>query len=265
MFFSFIIIEFILPVISTIFCLKNIKINKIKGTGVNMAQNFLDKLLNLAGLNLSSTNNRPASIYRDEVGTEKLNNLSGVERYQRQKNRQEKLTSVDKYLAKKQDIIQEKTKVKDEIISQMTGVEKYLFKLNKDKESTTQSSVKKYIAKQKQTEEIVVIDNIEEVSVEVEIKRVDKTIIAEKNVDEDNAKVEQKATIEIETSEIINLARGATQCQATTLKESQCRRKNNLIAVEKMIDEQRYKFAICRQHDNDIFTPFQSLLKTTTT
>jgi len=39
----------------------------------------------------------------------------------------------------------------------------------------------------------------------------------------------------------VNLAEGATQCQATTVKGSQCRRKSNLIVVEKTVDELRYK------------------------
>ena len=272
-----------------------------------MVQNFLDKVLSLTGLKLPDTNNPAPSIYRDEVSTEKKsNNLSGVEKYQRQKNTQpeltgtakylakkqqqadkkiEKLTSVDKYLAKKQQILQKKSRVEAKIFSKMTGVEKYLFKLDANKkvttnekvkvvaiektETTTQSSVEKYLAKQKQTEAIVVTENIEEVEIEVEAVLDEEAVIIEENVseeipaavDEEDSEVEQEAGVEIETSEIINLAEGATQCQAATVRGSQCRRKSNLIVIEKMVAEQRYKFAICRQHDNDTFTPFEGIFK----
>ncbi len=270
-----------------------------------MAQNFLDQILTLTGLKPPDTTNPPPSIYRDDVSTEKKsNNLSGVERYKRQKNtppeltgtakylakkqqqadkKIEKLTSVDQYLAKKQQLLQEKSNVEAKIFSKMTGVEKYLFKLNANKkmttsekvkvvaiekiETATQSSVEKYLAKQKQTEAIVETENIAEVKIEAQ--SANETIIVEENlqeeipatVNEDDLKVEQETATKIETSEIINLAEGATQCQAATVKGSQCRRKSNLIVVEKTVDELRYKFAICRQHNNNAFTPFEGIFK----
>jgi len=267
-----------------------------------MAQNFLDQILSLTGLKLPDTNNPAPSIYRDEVSAEKKsNNLSGVEKYQRQKNTQsgltgtakylakkqqqadkkiEKLTGVDKYLAKKQQILQEKARAEAKIFSEMTGVEKYLFKLNANKKVTSnenikvvaiektetikQSSVEKYLAKQKQTEAIVVTENIKEIEVEAELNE-EAVNVPEKIpavVDEDDFEAEQEAAVEIEeTSEIINLAEGAIQCQAATVRGSQCRRKSNLIVVEKKVAEQRYKFTICRQHDNDTFTPFEGIFK----
>jgi hypothetical protein len=272
-----------------------------------MAQNFLDQVLTLTGLKLPDAKNSPPPIYRDDASTEKKsNNLSSVERYQRQKNTQprltgtakylakkqqqadkkiETLTGVDKYLAKKRQILQEKSRAEAKIFAQMTGVEKYLFKLDANKkvtpsekikvvaiektETTKQSSVEKYLAKQKQTEAIVVTENIKEVEIEVEAALDEEAVIIKEDiseeipaaVDEDDSKVEQEADVEIETSEIINLAEGATQCQAATVRGSQCRRKSNLMVVEKMVTEQRYKFAICRQHDNDTFTPFEGLFK----
>ncbi len=266
-----------------------------------MAQNFLDKILTLTGLKPPDTTNPPPSIYRDDVNTEKKsNNLSGVERYQRQKNtppeltgtakylakkqqqadkKIEKLTSVDQYLAKKQQILQEKSNIE----AKMTGVEKYLFKLNANKkmttsekvevvaiekiETATKSRVEKYLAKQKQTEAIVETENIAEGKIEAQ--SANETIVVEENlqeeipatVNEDDLKVEQETVTKIETSEIINLAEGATQCQARTVKGSQCRRKSNLIVVEKTVDELRYKFSICRQHNNNAFTPFKGIFK----
>lgn len=240
-----------------------------------MAQNFLDKLLTLTGLKLPDTHNPAPSIYRDDVSLEKkYNALSGVERYQQQKNTQseltgtakylakkqadkkiEKLTSVDKYLAKKQLVFQEKSSAE----SKMTGVEKYLFQLDANKKMITVEKVKPVVIEK--------IEIIKQSNIEVEPESTNDAIIIEKNVSEkisiavDDSEKEQKAAVEIETSEIINFAKGAVQCQATTIKGSQCRRKNNLIVVEKMVGKLRYKFAICRQHDNDAFTPFEGVFK----
>nr|WP_305908992.1 hypothetical protein [Methylomarinum sp. Ch1-1]MDP4521861.1 hypothetical protein [Methylomarinum sp. Ch1-1] len=63
------------------------------------------------------------------------------------------------------------------------------------------------------------------------------------------------------SAKIIDLAEHAVRCQAATQKGSQCRRKSGLEVLEKTIDKQKYKFAVCSQHHNDAFTPFAQLLK----
>ena len=69
-----------------------------------------------------------------------------------------------------------------------------------------------------------------------------------------------KAKIE---NPLIDLADNATQCQAATLKGTQCRRKTNLEAIEKTVNKQKYKFSVCSQHNNNDFMPFSEFLQNT--
>lgn len=60
---------------------------------------------------------------------------------------------------------------------------------------------------------------------------------------------------------ILNYSENATQCQASTAKGSQCNRTANLTQINRTINKQKYRFAVCNQHNNQSFKPYQSLIK----
>lgn len=60
---------------------------------------------------------------------------------------------------------------------------------------------------------------------------------------------------------ILNVSENATQCQASTAKGSQCNRSANLTHINRTINKQKYRFAVCNQHNNQSFKPYQSLIK----
>ena len=196
--------------------------------------------------------------------------LSGVEKYLAAKQQtkkeipteecaEKKLTGVAKYLSLKQQEQQA-------AIDNMTGVAKYLYYLEnphkkspvienmpeEEKEDTPAklSRVDRYIAKQ------------QEAALE---KQTEKAIVAPpKNEPEITPEVKQQeipqASKEV-TKKIVDLSVEAERCQATTGKGTQCSRKKNLQAIERTIDTQGYKFAVCRQHNIDSFIPFEKLLQ----
>lgn len=72
------------------------------------------------------------------------------------------------------------------------------------------------------------------------------------------------ATDEIETSviassDVVHLDDGL-QCQASTQKGTQCRNKSNLGHIQQTINNQKYQFSVCTQHNNAGFKPFADLV-----
>ncbi len=62
-------------------------------------------------------------------------------------------------------------------------------------------------------------------------------------------------------STLINYAQTSDQCLAMTQKGTRCRRKSNLEILDKTINKQKYKFAVCSQHNNASFKPIEGLVK----
>ncbi|MEC4748298.1 hypothetical protein [Methylomicrobium sp. Wu6] len=51
------------------------------------------------------------------------------------------------------------------------------------------------------------------------------------------------------------------QCQASTAKGTQCRNKANLGHIQLTVNDKKYQFSVCTQHNSDSFTPFADLLE----
>lgn len=58
----------------------------------------------------------------------------------------------------------------------------------------------------------------------------------------------------------INLSEGSNRCQAVTAKGTQCKRDTGLTTLERTIEKQKYRFAVCNQHKNQSFKPFAELI-----
>ncbi len=90
------------------------------------------------------------------------------------------------------------------------------------------------------------------------------------HVVDSNLRPEKHPSIIAETKKIIKPTPEATivteavvvipQCQATTAKGSQCRRKANLKNIHKKLEEKNYDFRVCNQHNNDKFMPFAKFI-----
>ena len=50
------------------------------------------------------------------------------------------------------------------------------------------------------------------------------------------------------------------QCQASTVRGSQCKHTTNLGHIQRTINKQKYQFTVCNQHHNETFKPFAPLL-----
>ncbi|WP_026223565.1 hypothetical protein [Methylosarcina fibrata] len=60
-------------------------------------------------------------------------------------------------------------------------------------------------------------------------------------------------------SSVIHLDDGK-QCQASTVKGTQCKHTTNLGHLQRTINKQKYQFTVCNQHHNETFKPFAPLL-----
>lgn len=254
-----------------------------------MAKSLLEKLFNLTGMKLPDLNgNYDPSVYRDESGagqagaTGHSSDMTGVAKYlakkQPQNNRQE-LTGVARYLASRQPAPANHSK--HEAVP--TGVARYL--ANKSAQAGTKpataksaattgparlTGVDKYLA-QKKTK---VAEQPSPVKVEPLPRKEEpaKTAVvtpekkpagapkAKAPVAQAKAKPEIKAAAAAE-AKVIDLTEHATQCQASTLKGTQCRRKTNLEKIDKTVHDKKYKFAVCSQHNNTDFTPFSDYIR----
>lgn len=263
-----------------------------------MAKNFLEQALSLIGLKSPNTTDYyDPSVYKAEVSINEVSGkLSNVEKYQQQKSvsvsEKKELTGVEKYLKVKQQPEQEekittedtavkkltgvakylstKQQVEQEALANMTGVAKYLYKLRTHKKtpprkaapdkieaSVKLSRVDMYLARQQEPalkkQAVTVSQKMpeEEPKIAPEIKEAIKI----------PAKIENSTPTPAKTNEIIDHTEGATQCQAATLKRTQCSRKKNLETIERTVNNQQYKFAVCSQHNIDSFTPFGAFLQ----
>lgn len=183
------------------------------------------------------------------------------------------LTGVAKYLARKQQEEEESAEAKAAALAKMTSVERYLSKLDskrteasevaapKEASPAKSSRVEAYLARQKQAVPVVSHAQANVSASETAVKEVK----AAAEVEQENAaqqKTEKHSTPPVKApSKLINLAESATQCQAATLKGTRCQRKTNLETIEKTINHQKYKFAVCTQHNNRDLTPFSELLQ----
>lgn len=253
-----------------------------------MAKNFLTQLLSLAGIKSPDASGYyDPSVYRDEHSTEEG---SSVERYLQKKNAhiakqtgvakylakkqveteavQAKLTGVAKYVGKKQQEDQVKVNVKATKQANMTGVARYQAKLEsknktaavKKARTAKSSGVDKYIAKHEETAPVKKQTKTLKKAPRVKVKK-EKPVVEKKKKTQTKRTAEKKSPTKAKpANKIINLAGTATQCQAVTLKGTKCRRKSNLETIERTVNAQKYKFAVCSQHNNNDFTPFSGLL-----
>jgi hypothetical protein len=60
-------------------------------------------------------------------------------------------------------------------------------------------------------------------------------------------------------SSVIHLDDGK-QCQASTVKGTQCKHTTNLGHLQRTINKQKYQFTVCSQHHNETFKPFAPLM-----
>lgn len=51
------------------------------------------------------------------------------------------------------------------------------------------------------------------------------------------------------------------QCQASTVKGTQCKHTTHLGHIQRTINKQKYQFSVCNQHHNETFKPFAPLLR----
>lgn len=254
-----------------------------------MAKSLLEKLFNLTGMKLPDLNgNYDPSVYQDESSAVPNNehasqagatgqspNMTGVAKYlarkQPQDNRSE-LTGVAKYLEKKQPPAQKQSTHE----TGLTGVAKYLANKSTHDEPKPASvktatagtgkltGVDKYLAQKKATvaekpkpAKAEPKPPKEEPATNVATPVEKKPVSAPKpktQVNQAKAKPATKATAA--TAKVIDLTENATQCQASTLKGTQCRRKTNLENIDKTVNDKKYKFAVCSQHNNTDFIPF---------
>ncbi len=204
---------------------------------------------------------------------------TGVEKYLAQKQQKAEsetspLTGVAKYLAQKQKDEQDKTEAA--ALENMTGVARYLAKLEATHKSTPSKPVQKkteniapltgvdkYLAHKKTTAPIIPPPEvIEETPEDLPPVKETNTSAKEEIQAEKTQEPDASVTTNAETTEkLINMADKATQCQAATLKGTQCRRKTNLDVLEKTVNQQKYKFAVCSQHNNSDFIPFSKFLQ----
>jgi hypothetical protein len=191
-----------------------------------------------------------------------------------------KLTGVAKYLAKLQQEEQEKAEAEAAALAKMTGVARYLAKLEgqiavapSETETVAEPAntanltrVEKYLAKQQAAPSEIPQPEPEAKAAPqaAEVKAPEQKPVVEEQKAQPKQEAEQKpapAPAAKKTDEIIDLTENASQCQSTTSKGTQCRRKTNLETLEKTIDNQKYRFLACGQHHSEEFVPFAELLQ----
>jgi hypothetical protein len=194
-----------------------------------------------------------------------------------------KLTGVAKYLAKKQQEEQEKAAAEAAALTNMTGVARYLARLEENitanpepaktettavhADPVTLTGVDKYLAKQQNASsdlpqpEAVQKAAKAKATEQKPVVKEQKPVVEEKKAQPEQATEKQSPPAAKKPDKIINLAEAASQCQSTTSKGTQCRRKTNLETLEKTINDQKYKFVACSQHHSEEFIPFAELLQ----
>jgi hypothetical protein len=209
--------------------------------------------------------------------------LTGVARYLASKYPEEQadasgtagLTGVAKYLAQKQQEEQEQAEAEAAALAKMTGVARYLAKQEgkiatapapaktetaEPANTASLTRVEKYLAKQQITPSD--LPQPEAVQPAAQAKAAEQKPVVEEKKAQPKQEVEKQSPPTAKApGKIINLAEAASQCQSTTSKGTQCRRKTNLDTLEKTINQQKYKFVACSQHNSEGFMPFAELLQ----
>ncbi len=195
--------------------------------------------------------------------------LTGVARYLARKQAAQKtaepqektapskpLTRVEKYLAQKKTAPKKSQPApavkKTEASNKTTAVDKYLSR--KKSAPAPVPAAKKEMVETARPEDKQIIEVAETKAPVTE----SKTKTAEKKpVEKAKAPVKKAGAPASKKPAIIDYAENADQCQAATQKGTRCRRKSNLEVLTKTINKQKYRFAVCHQHNNSDFTPFE--------
>jgi len=216
--------------------------------------------------------------------------MTGAAKYQQKKNlnltEKKGLSSVEKYLLSKQQL--EEISTEDSTEKQLTGVAKYLSVKHQKEQAAldNMTGVAKYLYYRNNPNKktpIIEATPKEKEEVPVKLSRVDRYIAKQQKpmVEQQSEKVsikepkvlqkditqtaieKEKITRKPEKNEqkIVDLSKGANQCQAATVKGTQCRRKKNIQTIERVVNKQQYRFSVCKQHSIDSFIPFKELLQ----
>ncbi len=226
--------------------------------------------------------------YLAKQGGQETPELTGVEKYLARQTLTETVkpeaTGVERYLARQALSVAEAAKP-------LTGVEKYLAKqATSGKPAKKLSRVEKYLAKQSVTEKISVKatgvakylgkqgsaekkTNIESELAQTVSPEVETEALIAGKADKPKAETHKKTATPTQEAKaaqaekqkpakpaILNLAKDATQCQASTAKGTQCSRTVNLTLLQRTIDKQKYQFAVCSQHNTSSFKPYAALI-----
>lgn len=89
-------------------------------------------------------------------------------------------------------------------------------------------------------------------AVEGEEQPLEKTVESSHHAQTEPAGVSSAAVIE----EITDLTQHVEQCQGTTAKGTRCSRSANLEPIVVKVDNKKYRFLTCKQHNNEGFIPF---------
>lgn len=228
---------------------------------------------------LASKNPEVQQAAEPEAAPAQSSELTGVAKYLARKQQEleqqaaaeaealANMTGVARYIAQKEGRVAAQTvaapapepKPEEVDISKLTGVEKYLALQKKAAASPAPAKPKAPAAKpapapKAKAEEKPPVEAKPQVEEKPPVKAEAKNV-AETSVEE--AAPQAPAAGDA----VVDLAANAGQCQAATTKGTQCRRKSGLETIEKTVNDQRYTFAVCSQHNNDGFTPVEGLLK----
>ena len=167
------------------------------------------------------------------------------------------LTRVAKYLAGFEESSSSKAKVADPapVSAPTTGVGKYL--ANKGGASALQYQEPKIMTSARDIEP----DIEEEIVAENTVNVAEEAITLAEPVSVSLSNAEETISPENPKSiESIVILDDGLRCQASTSKGAQCKITNGLSHIQRTINEQTYQFSVCKQHDNDKFQPYPSLL-----
>lgn len=296
-----------------------------------MAINFLDQLLNLAGLKLpeakerydpsvyiqedikpaagkpSTANAEPARANKTAQKEQATSTLTGVAKYIAKQQPQTaneaqsdagepktaQLSRVARYVAKLEQEAREKAEAEAANLSNMSGVERYLARLegktvappSQTPVTNTQEEIKptrverylssriekkpaktvaapaKPVAKETKPATKPVEPQAKQPVPAPVSKQAPPAKPAEKKVSKPSAPIKKEPEVKTApTDKIIDLTVNGEQCHATTSMGKRCRRSTGLKVIERTIDGKRYRFYACPQHNNNDFQPSPELL-----
>ncbi|NOT12081.1 MAG: hypothetical protein HOP23_09670 [Methylococcaceae bacterium] len=244
-----------------------------------MAKNLFEQLLNKAGEIWSG----PKTYNSHSIYIEESNNLSGVAKYLAKQEQPTKtneagsdapLSGVEKYLARqktaspavatevpttgvgkylaRQAAGGSSSAIKEPVVIPKTGVAKYLAGVPLATETKSTPETKK--AQQAKPDMSKSTAPAKKKSAPAKIKAATPTIKSS-----EPASTQVAATKAAPASDIIRFE-NVTQCQARTVKGTQCKNTSNLAGLQQTINHQKYQFSACQQHNNDSFKPYAPLL-----